>query len=231
MCEEPVAETLNILADNRPAESEAPSKDDVAIRDYMERLLQRVGRGTVSASQTSGVEESFDEGNADETESFPDDSMAAATAENGHVVERVPDDEPASAAAPTDRRGFDDHSETTETCHRAEHRDEVSEATTDLLAMRALANVAAKTVIMEFDSKQHAKLAIDKLLVMLVCLPCGMLLLYWYSVHKLGAAYVAASIAFFVVAIWGVQSLRFLGKLLIARLLLARLGRDTGARD
>lgn len=95
----------------------------------------------------------------------------------------------------------------------------------DLHAMRELATVAARTVHIQLESKRHAKLAIDKLLVALVCLPCGLLLLYWSFRHHLSIAYLAATIALFVTAVWGAQSFRYLAMTALAHFRLLRLWR------
>lgn len=233
---EPTAETdalpadgtgTETMVDTRPADSAdkfhdlyPASDEDQAIRDYLERLLERVSAERPMKTAPLASDDSA-------SESLPvDDELAGIGSRVPDTVE-IPEDDSASfedqpAVAKSTNEESRRRSSSTTKCGRS--GDEL--AATDLRAMRALANVAAQTVIMEFESKKHAKLALDKLLVMLVCLPCGLLLLYWYSVHRLGLTYIAASIAFFAVALWGCQAIKFFAKVLAARVSLARLWQD-----
>ncbi|MCL4201837.1 MAG: hypothetical protein KJ000_05040 [Pirellulaceae bacterium] len=234
---EPTAEMDALLADDTDTEtmvdagpadsadefhaSYPASDEDQAIRDYLERLLERVSAERPARTVPLASDDSA-------SESLPvDDEMAGIGSRVPETVE-IPEDDSASfedqpaVAKSTNEESRRRSSSSTTKCGRS--GDEL--AATDLRAMRALANVAAQTVIMEFESKKHAKLALDKLLVMLVCLPCGLLLLYWYSVHRLGLTYIAASIAFFAVALWGCQAIKFFAKVLAARVSLARLWQD-----
>jgi len=207
------------------------SADDQAIREYMERLLLRVGGGAAPRTDSTVADTSREDRDLTDQVTLEDEPIFPSATDEHRYDSQQADGASALDEAPTHPSPWNECSETDEIAESVARHGEDSQGETDLRAMRALANVAAKTVIFEFESKQHAKLAMDKLLVMLVCLPCGMLLLYWYSVHRLGVAYIAASIAFFAVAIWGAQAVRFLAKLTVARWSLARLWRDPVTRD
>jgi hypothetical protein len=88
----------------------------------------------------------------------------------------------------------------------------------DIQAMRELANSAARLAIMEFEWKQDTRIASDKVLVMLVGLPCGLLMLYLSLGRTFAGSLIGAVMAFFVVAVWGVQTLRVLLKMARNRL-------------
>jgi hypothetical protein len=197
------------------------SEEDQSIRDYLERLLERVSAERPSRMVRPACDEPTNEPTA-VVEDFAD-----FEARMPETVE-IPTDQPApfEEQRATERSASDSSQRRVSDPTATPGHSDDEPAATDIRAMRALANVAAQTVIMEFESKKHAKLALDKLLVMLVCLPCGLLLLYWYSVHRLGLTYIAASIAFFVVALWGCQAIKFFAKVLAARLSLAQLWRD-----
>jgi hypothetical protein len=207
-------------AGDEDADSYPLSEEDQSIRDYLERLLERVSAERPSRMARPASDE-------------PTNEPAAVVEDFADLEARMPEtvegpaDEPAPSVQQTAfARSASDASQRCGSRPPATPGRSGEPAGTDIRAMRALANVAAQTVIMEFESKKHAKLAMDKLLVMLVCLPCGLLLLYWYSVHRLGLTYIAASIAFFAVALWGCQAIQFFARVLAARLSLAQLWRD-----
>jgi hypothetical protein len=217
----PLVAAERIDSGDEESDSYPLSEEDQSIRDYLERLLERVSAERPSRMAWPASDEPTSEPAA------IDEDFADLEARMPETVEG-PADEPApSVQQPAFERSASDASQRRVSRPPATPgRSGDEPAATDIRAMRALANAAAQTVIMEFESKKHAKLAMDKLLVMLVCLPCGLLLLYWYSVHRLGLTYIAASIAFFAVALWGCQAIKFFARVLAARLSLAQLWRD-----
>lgn len=89
--------------------------------------------------------------------------------------------------------------------------------------MRELASLSAKASLLRHEGKQCAKLALDKLLVMIVGALSGLLLLHWSLARENQLAILPAVIAFFVVVVWGAQCTRTLLRLALIRLLLRRV--------
>ena len=156
-----------------PSWAEAYQGDDVdeSVKDYVERLLQRVGNAG-------------DKRDKEEAESSSAGVWAArpqATVEESPILAAImseEDESPSVSSVPTEPADLP--------VEPYAPRSLPPERLTSLLEMREVANVSAEVAIRTFEKNRAAKNAIDRVPLMLVGLACGIFLLYFATTQNAG---------------------------------------------
>jgi len=203
-------------ADGEPVTTKAPGwldqyqeqQDgaDSSISDYMNRLLQRVGGNDDAASH----------GNES------DGDAHVPTPANAPSAEPVAEAAGPAAQPETSFAGLSHEQDDVEFTPRHP----ASERSSDLAAMRELANASARNAIHACDKKRTAKSAMGRLPVLALELGCGGLLSFWAYRTGHALAYAGAAICFMAAAMTTVSTVLILSRTALAALRLAKTPRD-----
>lgn len=199
----------------RPVERAVP-EEDLSIQQYMEQLLQRLG-GTSPQVQASSISASVAE---------PAISPHSDVRTSKHQLEQLPTDKAVShnvEASPVNApqrtaRMLESHDDDVvslgETISAIKSRVMSTEITSDLAAMRELANISARTAIDHHVRQRWGYAALGKVAVSVAALVTAVGLSYvsksWLSVSTWGAA-----IALVIAAFWAFQAVQ-IGRLVLS---------------